>query len=92
MSSVDSEVDGVEFKIKGLKINTGSSFDGDLPPPPPPPPPEETNHKYDIYLDEQPLVMGDLPPPPPLTDYMWTPPGLDLEEVNPLPHSLCVCL
>ena len=89
--SVDVDVDGVEFKVKGLKINADANIDDEvnedtiLPPPPPQNNKEYTNLQFSITTNETTPVDNDfLPPPPALfaSDYLWSPEGLTAGQVR----------
>lgn len=89
---ISSGVNGIQFKISGLKLddNNGFGSDEDLPPPPPP---------LTIYQDEGddfpdvPAIENDaessFPTPPIITNgnkstknYLWAPPGLNSSQVR----------
>lgn len=79
------DVDGVEFKVKGLKINSEIDHDDDLPAPPPLP----NNNDYPTVrvttTQSYPVDNDLLPPPPPpslSTDYLWSPPDLTAGQVG----------
>ena len=81
---VDVDVDGVEFKVKGLKINSDMDHDDDLPAPPPLP----NNNEYPTVMvtttQSCPVDNNFLPPPPPpslASDYLWSPPDLTAGQV-----------
>lgn len=82
---VDVDLDGVEFKVKGLKINSDMDHEDDLPAPPPLP----NNNDYPTVMvtttQSHPVDNDFLPPPPPpsqATDYLWSPPGLTAGQVE----------
>lgn len=84
--SVDVDLDGVEFKVRGLNINTDINNEDDLPAPPPMP------HTYNEYptvtvtnTEITPVDNDFFPPPPPsstASDYIWSPPGLTAGQVK----------
>lgn len=83
---VDVDLDGVEFKVKGLKINSDMNNEDDLPTPPP----LANNNDYPTVMvttttQSYPVDNDFLPPPPPpslATDYLWSPPGLTAGQVE----------
>lgn len=90
-ADADVDVDEVEFKVKGLKINSDTNREDDLPSPPP----LSNNNEYQtmkIFTTQSSLVDNDLfpPPPPPSTasDYLWSPPGLTTGQVEAYMKSL----
>lgn len=79
------DVDGVEFKVKGLKINSDIDHDDELPDPPPLP----NNNDYTtvrVTTTQSYPVDNDFLPPPPspslATDYLWSPPDLTAGQVG----------
>ena len=81
---VDVDVDSVEFKVKGLKINSDIDHDDDLPAPPLLP----NNNDYPTVrvttTQSYPVNNDFLPPPPPpslAADYLWSPPDLTAGQV-----------
>ena len=76
------DVDGVEFKVRGLNINN----EDDLPVPP------TMTQNYNEYptvkvtdTESSPVDNEFLPPPPPpsmASDYIWSPPGLTAGQVK----------
>lgn len=89
-ADADVDVDEVEFKVKGLKINSDTNREDDLPSPPP----LSNNNEYQtmkIFTTQSSLVDNDLfpPPPPPSTasDYLWSPPGLTTGQVRKNKYS-----
>ena len=87
--SVEVDLDGMEFKVRGLNINSDIDNKDDLPPPPP------LRQNYNEYptvrvnsttTETTPVNNDFLPPPPPppsmASDYIWTPPGLTVGQVG----------
>lgn len=86
--SVDVDLDGVEFKIRGLNIQSNINKENDLPAPPSP-----RRQNYNDYstvkvttTESGPVDNDFLPPPPPpaslASDYIWSPPGLTAGQVR----------
>ena len=86
--SVDVDLDGVEFKIRGLNIQSNISKENDLPAPP-----SSRRQNYNDYstvkvtkTESSPVDNDFLPPPPPpaslASDYIWSPPGLTAGQVR----------
>lgn len=82
---VDVDLDGVEFKVKGLKINSDMNHEDDLPSPPLLP----NNNDYPTVMvtttQSYPVDNDFLPAPPPpslATDYLWSPAGLTEGQVE----------
>ena len=85
--SLEADVNGVDFKIKGLKIN--DNFEEDLPPPPPIISDESANYDENhIEIPPFDAEVALLPPPPSPPsemnkhEYVWAPPGLNDEQVG----------
>lgn len=86
--SVDVDLDGVEFKIRGLNIQSNINKENDLPAPPSPR--SETYNDYSTVkvttTESSPADNDFLPPPPPppslASDYIWSPPGLTAGQVR----------
>ena len=87
--SQEADMNGVEFKIKGLKIN-GDNYEDDLPPPPPiiiDEPGKYTDNHIEKPVFDTEVSLLPPPPSPPLEvnsykNYVWTPPGLSDEQVS----------
>lgn len=86
--SVDVDLDGVEFKIRGLNIQSNINKENDLPAPP-----SSRRQNYNDYstvkvtkTESSPVDNDFLPPPPPpaslASDYIWSPPGLTAGQVR----------
>lgn len=86
--SVDVDLDGVEFKIRGLNIQSNINKENDLPAAP-----SSRRQNYNDYstvkvtkTESSPVDNDFLPPPPPpaslASDYIWSPPGLTAGQVR----------
>ena len=94
--SVEVDLDGVEFKVRGLNINKNINNKDALPSPPP------LNSSYNEFtavrvttsqttpVDNDVLPSPSPPPPPPssiASDYIWSPLGLTIGQVK----ANCFC-
>ncbi|XP_068698548.1 testin-like isoform X1 [Montipora foliosa] len=95
--SVEVDLDGVEFKVRGLNINKNINNKDALPSPPP------LNSSYNEFtavrvttsqttpVDNDVLPSSSPPPPPPssiASDYIWSPLGLTIGQVDAYMRSL----
>ena len=82
---VEVDLDGVEFKVKGLKINSDMNHEDDLPAAPLLP--NNNDHPtVKVTATQSCSVDNDFfpPPPPPsrATNYLWSPSGLTTGQVQ----------
>ncbi|XP_032238215.2 testin isoform X2 [Nematostella vectensis] len=93
---INTRINGIEFQVRGLKLDSSAAnYYDDLPPPPPPqlendfpPPPPPMNYRED-FLDLNSIEneVSSLPPPPKVISggfpkYLWTPSGLSQSQVE----------
>lgn len=86
--SVEVELDGVEVQVRGLNINQDTNNKDDLPSPPPL---KSSSFEYPTVDIAIPIVKDVLPPPPPsslASDYIWSPAGLTVGQVDAYMRSL----